>query len=100
MFYYRLELLYIAPAVARGYVFSIHSHFFFKNFSLYLDYLYLDTNIIKNTGIFIEIVLLDTPLPYVGVSVGTVTHKQRPEAKDLQEKACTGLIVQILGIDN
>ena len=87
--------------MGRGdFVFSIHSHFFFKNFSLYLDYLYLDTNIIKNTGIFIEIVLLDTPLPYVGVSVGTVTHKQRLELKDLQEKTFTGLIVQILGIEN
>ena len=87
--------------MSRGeFVFSIHSHFFFKNFGLYLDYLYVDTNIIKITGIFFTIVLLDTPLPYVGVSVGTVTHKQRLEAKDLQENTFTGLIVQILGIDN
>ena len=87
--------------MGRGdFVFSIHSHFFFKNFSLYLDYLYVDTNIIKITGIFFTIVLLDTPLPYVDVSVGTVTHKQRLEAKDLQENTFTGLIAQILGIDN
>ena len=54
----------------------------------------------KNTGIFFKNVLLDSPLPYVGVSVGTVTHNQRLEVKDLQEKAFAGLIVQILGIDN
>ncbi len=46
------------------------------------------------------ILLLDTPLPYVGVSVSTVTHKQRLELKDLQGKTFTGLIVQILGIEN
>ncbi len=27
---------------------------------------------------FLEIVVLDTPLPYLGVPVGTVTHKQGP----------------------
>ena len=86
--------------MARGYVFSIYSHLFFKNFGLYLHYLYLDSTIIENTGNFFKIVLLDTPLPYVGVSVGTVTHKQRLEAKDLQENTFTSLIVQILGIDN
>ena len=87
--------------MGRGdFVFSIHSHFFFKNFGLYLHYLYLDSTIIENTGNCFLIVLLDTPLPYVGVSVGTVTHKQRLELKDLQENTFTGLIVQILGIDN
>ncbi len=50
--------------------------------------------------IFFKIVLLDTPLPYVGVSVGTVTHKQGLDLKDLQEKTFTGLIVQILGVEN
>jgi hypothetical protein len=33
------------------------------------------------------------------VSVGTVTHKQRLEIKDLQEKTFTGLIGQKLGIE-
>ena len=47
----------------------------------------------KNTGVFLEIVVLDTPLPYVGVSVGTVTHKQRLELYALQENTFTGLIV-------
>ncbi len=54
----------------------------------------------KNTGNFFKIVLLDTPLPYVGVSVGTVTHSQRLEVKDLQEKIFNGFIEQILGIEN
>jgi hypothetical protein len=49
---------------------------------------------------FFLIVLLDTPLPYVGVSVGTVTHEQGLELKHLQEKTFTGLIVQILGVEN
>ncbi len=52
----------------------------------------------KNTGIF-EIVVLETPLPYIGVSVGTVTHKQRLELYTLQENALTGLIEQNLGIE-
>jgi hypothetical protein len=57
------------------------------------------TTIIKNTGIFFEIVLLDTPFLYVGVSVGTVTHKQGLGRIDLQEKTFTGSIGQKLGIE-
>ena len=53
----------------------------------------------KNTGIFLEIVVLDTPLPYVGVSVGTVTHKQGLELYALQENTFTALIRQKLGIE-
>jgi hypothetical protein len=72
----------------------------FSRISAYILPIYTLILTSSKLPVFFLNVLLDTPLPYVGVSVGTVTHKQRLEAKDLQEKAFTGLIVQILGIDN
>jgi hypothetical protein len=53
----------------------------------------------KNTGICLEIVLLDTPLPYVGVSIGTVTHKQGLQFYALHKNTFTALIRQKLGIE-
>ncbi len=43
--------------------------------------------------------MLSSKIPFIGASVGTVTHKQRLELKDQQEKTFTGLIAQILGIE-
>ena len=48
--------------------------------------------IIKNTGIFFDLLLLDQQFPYAGVSVDPVTHKQGPRAYDLLEKSFPTLI--------
>ena len=53
--------------------------------------------IIKNTGIFSGLTLLDQQFPYAGVSVDPVTHKQEPRAYDLLEKSFPTLIGKKLG---
>ena len=53
----------------------------------------------KNTGLFFEISLLGTPVPYVGVSVSPVTHKQAGHHNDLLGKLFNNVIAQKLGTD-
>jgi hypothetical protein len=69
-------------------------------YKYYLPFLFQETTSIFTKSIFFNIVLLNAPFPYVGVSVCTVTHKQRLEIKDLQEKTITALFVQKLGMQN
>ena len=53
--------------------------------------------IIKNTGIFFDLLLLDQQFPYAGVSVDPVTHKQGPRAYVLLEKSFLTFIRKKLG---
>ena len=48
--------------------------------------------IIKKTGIFSDLILLDQQFPYAGVSVDPVTHKQGPRAYVLLEKSFPTLV--------
>ena len=53
--------------------------------------------IIKNTGIFFDLLLLDQQFPYAGVSVDPVTHIEGLRAYVLLEKPFPTLIGKKLG---
>ena len=53
--------------------------------------------IIKKTGIFFDLILLDPQFPYAGVSVDPVTHMQGLRAYVLLEKIFPTLIRKKLG---
>ena len=53
--------------------------------------------IIQNTGIFIDLLLLDQQFPYAGVSVDPVTHIEGLRAYVLLEKPFPTLIRKKLG---
>jgi hypothetical protein len=55
------------------------------------------STIIKNTGFFFDLILLDLHLPYAGVSVYPVTHIQRLLAYVLLEKLFLTFVRKKLG---